>query len=73
MEGLQIAVLIGVLLIVGGALAARTRVPDALVLLVLGIAIGFVPAVDEITLPPEVVLALPSGAALRGVDHHLAP
>lgn len=58
MEGLQVAVMIGVLLIVGGALAARTRVPTALVLLVLGIAFGFVPALGEITLPPEVVLLL---------------
>ncbi len=58
MEGLQIAVLIGVLLIIGGGLAARTRVPTALVLLVLGIAFGFVPALGEITLPPEVVLLL---------------
>lgn len=58
MEGLRTAVLIGVLLLVGGALAARTRIPTALVLLVLGIVFGFVPALGEIALPPEVVLLL---------------
>ena len=35
MEGLHVAVLIGVLLLAGGALAARTRIPTALVLLLL--------------------------------------
>lgn len=58
MEGLQTAVLIGGLLIAGGALALRARTSTSLVLLVLGAAGGFVPALGGIALPPGVVLLL---------------
>jgi NhaP-type Na+/H+ or K+/H+ antiporter len=61
-EGLGIATLIGVALFVGGTIAWRTRLPAPLVLLALGIVLGyafaFVPAVRTISLPPDVVLYL---------------
>ena len=58
MNGLRIAVLLGVLLIMGGFTAARLRLPAPLVLLVLGLALGFVPPLGGIELPPDAVLLL---------------
>ena len=58
MVGLEIATLIGVALFVGGAVAWRTRLPAPLVLLALGVALGFMPALGEVALPPDVVLFL---------------
>ncbi len=58
MIGLQLAVLLGVLLLAGGLLAVRLKVPAPLVLLVLGVAVGFVPAFGDVELPPDIVLLL---------------
>ena len=45
-------------LLLGGALAQRFRVAPPIVLLVLGVLLGFVPALREVQLPPEVVLLM---------------
>ena len=58
MEALSVAVLVGVVLFIGSAIAWRTRLPAPLVLLVLGIALGYVPGLDRVVLPPELVLFL---------------
>ncbi len=58
MEGLEITVLLGFAVLVGTVLAPRLRIATPLVLLVLGLAMGVVPALREIQLPPEVVLLL---------------
>jgi monovalent cation/hydrogen antiporter len=57
-RGLEIFVLIGALVLVGGVLAPRLRLPAPLVQLLLGVAVGFVPAVGTVQMPPEVVLFL---------------
>jgi monovalent cation/hydrogen antiporter len=58
MEGLEVATLIGVALFVGGVIAWRTRLPAPLVLLAIGIVLGYIPALGEVTLPPDLVLFL---------------
>jgi Na+/H+ antiporter len=58
MEGALVATLIGVALFLGGVVSWRTRLPAPLVLLALGVLLGYVPALGEIQLPPEVVLSL---------------
>lgn len=58
MAALEIAVLIGVVLLVGGWVSWRTRLPSPLVLLALGIALGYVPALGRVSLPPDLVLFL---------------
>lgn len=54
----QIVVLVGVVLLVGNTIAWKTRLPAPLVLLVLGILVGYVPGIGAVTLPPELVLQL---------------
>ncbi len=56
--GLQIAVAIGIGQVVGGILAHRLRLPAPLLLVAIGIGLGFVPAFSGTELPPEVVLAV---------------
>ena len=58
MEGLELLVLIGTAIIVGGVIAARIRVPPPLVLLLLGAGLGFVPMLGEVALPPDLVILL---------------
>ncbi|MGN8025042.1 Na+/H+ antiporter [Microbacterium sp. 22242] len=58
MEGLEVTVLLGLTILVGALLAPRVRLALPLVLVVLGLALGFVPALREIQLPPETVLLL---------------
>ena len=58
MEGAFLVTLIGVALFLGGLLAWKTRLPAPLVLLALGVLLGYVPVLGEIHLPPEVVLSL---------------
>lgn len=55
---LALVVALGLIIVVGGYLAGLIRVPSPLVLLVLGAAIGFVPAFRDVGLPPELVLLL---------------
>ena len=58
MAGLEIATLIGVALFLGGVIAWRTRLPAPLVLLAIGIVLGYVPVLGEVSLSPDVVLLL---------------
>jgi Na+/H+ antiporter len=58
MEALQTIVLIGALIILGSVVAPRLRVPTPLLMLLLGIGVGFVPQVQEVQLPSEAVLVL---------------
>ena len=58
MQGLEVTVLLGFTILVGALLAPRLRIALPLVLVVLGLALGFVPALREIQLPPETVLLL---------------
>lgn len=58
MEGLEVTVLLGLSILVGTALAPRLRVATPLLLVAIGLLLGFVPALREIQLPPETVLLL---------------
>ncbi|SFR67746.1 sodium/proton antiporter, CPA1 family [Microbacterium azadirachtae] len=58
MEGLEVTVLLGLTILTGALLAPRLRLALPLVLVVLGLLLGFVPALREIQLPPETVLLL---------------
>ncbi|SDM30354.1 Na+/H+ antiporter [Microbacterium azadirachtae] len=58
MEGLEVTVLLGLTILTGALLAPRVRLALPLVLVVLGLLLGFVPALREIQLPPETVLLL---------------
>ncbi|GGF16270.1 Na+/H+ antiporter [Subtercola lobariae] len=58
MLGLEILVIIGLTIIGGGALARKLRLPPPLVLLVLGAALGFIPFLSGIALPPDLVILL---------------
>ncbi len=58
MEGLQVTVLLGLALLAGTVLAPRLRIATPLVLLVIGLTLGFVPQLRAIELPPETVLLL---------------
>lgn len=58
MEGLEITVLLGLAILAGTALAPRLRVATPLLLVVIGLLLGFVPQLREIQLPPETVLLL---------------
>jgi Na+/H+ antiporter len=57
-RGLEIVVVVGVLVLLGGVLAPRLRLPAPLVQLLLGVAVGFVPGLGDVEMPPEVVLFL---------------
>lgn len=58
MEGLEVTVLLGLSILIGTVLAPRLRVATPLLLVVVGLALGFVPQLREIQLPPETVLLL---------------
>ncbi|MBN9178644.1 MAG: Na+/H+ antiporter [Microbacterium sp.] len=58
MAGLEVTVLLGIAILVGTALAPRLRIATPLVLVVIGLLLGFVPALRDIQLPPETVLLL---------------
>ncbi|MBN9225306.1 MAG: Na+/H+ antiporter [Microbacterium sp. SCN 70-27] len=58
MEGLEVTVLLGLAILVGTALAPRIRVATPLLLVIIGLLLGFVPQLREIQLPPETVLLL---------------
>jgi monovalent cation/hydrogen antiporter len=57
-RGLEIVVVVGMLVLLGGVLAPRVRLPAPLVQLLLGVAVGFVPSVGDVSMPPEVILFL---------------
>lgn len=56
MLGLEVVVLLGCALVLCGALARRYPVAPALLLVLVGVLVGFVPRLREVQLPPEVVL-----------------
>lgn len=58
MEGLEVTVLIGLTILVGTLIAPRVRLALPLVLVILGLLLGFVPQLREVQLPPETVLLL---------------
>ena len=58
MEGLEVTVLLGLALLVGTALAPRLRIATPLLLVIIGLLLGFRPPLREIQLPPETVLLL---------------
>lgn len=58
MLGLEMVVVVGVALVLCGALAQRFPVAPAISLLAVGALLGFVPALRDVQLPPEVVLLL---------------
>src|SRR5580704_8373683 len=57
-ELFTLAVAIAGVMIVGRAVATRLRIPEAIVLVVLGVLAGLIPQVPNIDLPPDVVLFL---------------
>jgi CPA1 family monovalent cation:H+ antiporter len=58
MGGLEITVLLGAAVLVGALLAPRLRIATPLLLVILGLLLGFVPQLRGIELPPETVLLL---------------
>ncbi|GAA4557263.1 Na+/H+ antiporter [Pseudonocardia xishanensis] len=58
MLGLEMAVVLGVALVMCGALARRYPIAPAILLVLAGVLIGFVPHLRQAQLPPEVVLLL---------------
>ncbi|MFC8681315.1 Na+/H+ antiporter [Microbacterium ureisolvens] len=58
MNGLEVTVLLGITVLTGAILAPRLRVAVPLLLVLAGLALGFIPEVREIELPPETVLLL---------------
>ncbi|MCS5734375.1 Na+/H+ antiporter [Herbiconiux daphne] len=58
MEGLELVVIIGLTIMVGGVIARLLHIAPPLVLLALGAAVGFIPALENVALPPDVVLLL---------------
>lgn len=58
MNGAEIALVVGVLILAGSVIGRATRVVPALVQLALGAALSFVPFVGAVELPPDVVLLL---------------
>jgi monovalent cation/hydrogen antiporter len=58
MLGLEMVVVLGVAVVMCGALAQRFPVAPAILLVLVGVLVGFVPALRRADLPPEVVLLL---------------
>lgn len=58
MEGLEVTVMLGLAVLVGTILAPRLRMGAPLVLVIIGLLLGFVPSLREVQLPPETVLLL---------------
>lgn len=58
MLALELVVVLGVAVLVGNAVGQRFRIAPPVLLLVVGALLGFVPALREAHLPPEVVLLL---------------
>jgi monovalent cation/hydrogen antiporter len=56
--GLEMVVVLGAALLLGGLAARRFPIAPALLLVLGGVLIGFVPGLRDVALPPEVVLLL---------------
>ncbi len=73
MDGLEVTVLLGASVLVGVLLAPRLRVATPLLLVVVGLALGFVPELREVQLPPgDDAAALPARHAVLGEPHDVA-
>jgi len=57
-ELFTLAVAIAVVMIIGRSVASRLEVPDAIILVILGVLASLIPQVPNIDLPPDVVLFL---------------
>ena len=57
-ELFTLAVAIAVVMIIGRSVASRLEVPDAIILVILGVLASLIPQVPNIDLPPNVVLFL---------------
>ena len=53
MLGLELVVIVGVALVLCGALAQKLPIAPAISLLAVGVLIGFVPGLREMQLPPR--------------------
>lgn len=58
MGGLELLVVLGVTILIGGYIADRLGISAPVVWLVIGGGLGFVPVLGDITLPPDLVLLL---------------
>ena len=58
MLGLEMVVVLGVAVVMCGALARRYPVAPAILLVLVGVLVGFAPALRQAQIPPEVVLLL---------------
>ena len=58
MRGLEVVVVVGVLVLLGGVLGRKLHLPAPLVQLGLGVGVGFVPGLGDVEMPPDVVLFL---------------
>src|SRR5690349_19228380 len=58
MSSLELVVAVGVAVLVGAGLSRRLGIAPPVLLLILGVLLGFVPALREVHLPPEAVLLL---------------
>ncbi len=56
MDGLEVTVLLGASVLVGTLLAPRLRIATPLLLVLVGLALGFVPELRAVQLPPETML-----------------
>lgn len=56
--GLQLVVVLGAAVLIGNVAAARLRVAPPVLLLAVGVALAFLPALQGVRLPPDVVLLL---------------
>lgn len=58
MENYSIVIVIMALMIITSALADRIKIPGPVLLILTGIAIGFIPSLPEIALAPEIVMLI---------------
>src|SRR4051795_718473 len=58
MNGLEITVLLGSVVLAAAGLAPRLRIAAPLLLVIVGLGLGFVPELREVELPPDTVLLL---------------
>lgn len=56
MIALELVVILGVAIVACGVISERTGIASPILLLVVGVLLGFIPALREIHLPPEVML-----------------
>lgn len=58
MHGLEVTVILGLAVLAGSVLSPRLRVPVPLLLLLIGVTLGFVPNLRELQPDPDIVLLL---------------